>query len=121
MGPREFKGVTNFSTFLLDRSTGVLFMGARDAILAVDTKRLSQPPRKVGAGVRAERVSEDKIPKWRNKSLISGQTLLIGPSSISFQISWEVPEKKRQSCVAKGKTEVRMKLGDVTSCRSHFI
>uniref|UniRef100_H3CFE3 Sema domain-containing protein n=1 Tax=Tetraodon nigroviridis TaxID=99883 RepID=H3CFE3_TETNG len=59
-------GVTNFSTFLLDRSTGVLFMGARDAILAVDTNRRNQPPKK---------------------------------------ISWEVPEKKRQSCVTKGKTE----------------
>ncbi|CAF91796.1 unnamed protein product, partial [Tetraodon nigroviridis] len=60
----------NFSTFLLDRSTGVLFMGARDAILAVDTNRRNQPPKK---------------------------------------ISWEVPEKKRQSCVTKGKTEVDCK------------
>lgn len=48
IGPREFKGATNFSTFLLDRSTGVLFMGARDAILAVDTNRLHRPPEKVG-------------------------------------------------------------------------
>uniref|UniRef100_H3CEM5 Sema domain-containing protein n=1 Tax=Tetraodon nigroviridis TaxID=99883 RepID=H3CEM5_TETNG len=70
VGPREFGGVTNFSTFLLDRSTGVLFMGARDAILAVDTNRRNQPPKK---------------------------------------ISWEVPEKKRQSCVTKGKTEVDCK------------
>ncbi|KAM8899384.1 semaphorin-4F isoform 2-T2 [Spinachia spinachia] len=62
-----FHGVTNFSTFLLDRSTGTLFLGARDAILAVDTNRLSQ---------------KTKV------------------------ILWDVPEEKRRSCVAKGKTEV---------------
>lgn len=32
--------------------------------------------------------------------------MLTRPSSIFFQIPWEVPEKKRQSCVTKGKTEV---------------
>uniref|UniRef100_H2T8E5 Sema domain-containing protein n=1 Tax=Takifugu rubripes TaxID=31033 RepID=H2T8E5_TAKRU len=67
LGPREFKGVTNFSTFLLDRTTGMLFMGARDAILALDTNNLQQPVKK---------------------------------------IVWDVPERKRQSCVTKGKTEV---------------
>ncbi|TNM93547.1 hypothetical protein fugu_001723 [Takifugu bimaculatus] len=67
LGPREFKGVTNFSTFLLDRATGMLFMGARDAILALDTNNLQQPVKK---------------------------------------IVWDVPERKRQSCVTKGKTEV---------------
>lgn len=40
--------MTNFSTFLLDRTTGMLFMGARDAILALDTNNLQQPVKKVG-------------------------------------------------------------------------
>lgn len=40
--------MTNFSTFLLDRATGMLFMGARDAILALDTNNLQQPVKKVG-------------------------------------------------------------------------
>lgn len=66
LGPQQFRGVANFSTFLLDRSSGVLFLGARDAILAVDTNNLTQPPR---------------------------------------MIVWDVPEEKRKSCVAKGKTE----------------
>lgn len=61
VGPREFRGVANFSTFLLDSSTGVLFMGARDAILAVDTNRLDQPPRKVG------RVFSPKMQKKKIK------------------------------------------------------
>lgn len=38
----------NFSTFLLDPSTGMLFLGARDAILAVDANELGQAPQKVG-------------------------------------------------------------------------
>ncbi|XP_070711057.1 semaphorin-4F [Pempheris klunzingeri] len=67
LGPDRFRGVTNFSTFLLDRSSGVLFLGARDAILAVDTNKLDQQPN---------------------------------------MIVWDVPEEKRRSCVAKGKTEV---------------
>ncbi|XP_074555481.1 semaphorin-4F [Halichoeres trimaculatus] len=67
LGPGKFEGVSNFSTFLLDHSTGTLFLGARDAILAVDTYKLNQRPRK---------------------------------------IIWDVPEEKRRSCVAKGKTEV---------------
>ncbi|XP_055757278.1 semaphorin-4F-like isoform X2 [Salvelinus fontinalis] len=66
LGPQQFRGVANFSTFLLDRSSGILFLGARDAILAVDTNNLTQPPR---------------------------------------TIVWDVPEEKRKSCVAKGKTE----------------
>ncbi|XP_031706590.1 semaphorin-4F [Anarrhichthys ocellatus] len=65
--PEKFQGVANFSTFLLDRSTGTLFLGARDAILAVDTDKLNQKPK---------------------------------------VIVWDVPEEKRRSCVAKGKTEV---------------
>uniref|UniRef100_A0A3P9M5C8 Ssemaphorin 4F n=1 Tax=Oryzias latipes TaxID=8090 RepID=A0A3P9M5C8_ORYLA len=67
LGPQTFKNVTDFSTFLLDRSSGVLYLGAKDAILAVDTNNLNQQPRK---------------------------------------IVWDVPEDKRKSCVAKGKTEV---------------
>ncbi|XP_036969117.1 semaphorin-4F [Acanthopagrus latus] len=67
LGPAEFRGVGNFSTFLLDPSSGMLFLGARDAILAVDTNKLGQAPQK---------------------------------------IVWDVPEEKRRSCVAKGKTEV---------------
>uniref|UniRef100_A0A3Q2ZXY3 Ssemaphorin 4F n=2 Tax=Kryptolebias marmoratus TaxID=37003 RepID=A0A3Q2ZXY3_KRYMA len=66
LGPETFKGVTNFSTFHLDRPSGTLFLGARDAILAVDTKNLNKQPKK---------------------------------------IVWEVPEEKRTSCLAKGKTE----------------
>ncbi|XP_053199326.1 semaphorin-4F [Scomber japonicus] len=67
LGPDKLEGVANFSTFLLDQSTGTLFLGARDAILAVDINKLNQKPRK---------------------------------------IVWDVPEEKRRSCVAKGKTEV---------------
>ncbi|XP_023277542.1 semaphorin-4F-like [Seriola lalandi dorsalis] len=67
LDPKSFGGVTNFSTFLLDRSSGMLFLGARDAILSVDTNDLGKPP---------------------------------------LNITWDVPEEKRRSCVAKGKTEV---------------
>ncbi|KAM7377497.1 hypothetical protein PAMA_014008 [Pampus argenteus] len=67
LGQENFEGVANFSTFLLDRSSGTLFLGARDAIVAVDTNNLNQQPRK---------------------------------------IVWDVPEEKRRSCVAKGKTEI---------------
>ncbi|CAJ1086429.1 semaphorin-4F [Xyrichtys novacula] len=67
LGPEKFEGIANFSTFLLDRSSGMLFLGSRDAILAVDTYKLNQKPQK---------------------------------------IIWDVPEEKRRSCVAKGKTEV---------------
>ncbi|XP_013874519.1 semaphorin-4F [Austrofundulus limnaeus] len=66
LGSERFNHVTNFSTFQLDRSSGVLFLGARDAILAVDTKNLEQQPK---------------------------------------EIIWDVPEEKRNSCLAKGKTE----------------
>ncbi|XP_036452121.1 semaphorin-4F isoform X2 [Colossoma macropomum] len=37
---RDFGGVGNFSTFLMDRSSGMLYLGARDAIVAVDTANL---------------------------------------------------------------------------------
>ncbi|XP_044039284.1 semaphorin-4F isoform X2 [Siniperca chuatsi] len=67
LGPEKFSGVANFSTFLLDHLSGTLFVGARDAILAVDTNKMNQLPQK---------------------------------------IVWDVPEEKRRSCVAKGKTEV---------------
>ncbi|XP_062372352.1 semaphorin-4F [Sardina pilchardus] len=66
LGSRQLGGVSNFSTFLLDRSTGTLYLGARDAILAVNTNNLGQLP---------------------------------------LKITWDVPEDKRKSCVAKGKTE----------------
>lgn len=42
LGSETFGDVANFSTFLLDRSSGMLFLGARDAILAVDTKKLNE-------------------------------------------------------------------------------
>ncbi|XP_077962553.1 semaphorin-4F isoform X1 [Gasterosteus aculeatus] len=42
---KKFQDVANVSTFLLDRSTGTLLLGARDAILAVDTERLDQEPK----------------------------------------------------------------------------
>ncbi|XP_026154981.1 semaphorin-4F isoform X2 [Mastacembelus armatus] len=67
LDPETFGGVSNFTTFLLDHSTGRLFLGARDAILSIDTNGLAKPPHK---------------------------------------ITWDVPEEKRRSCVAKGKTEV---------------
>ncbi|KAG8006248.1 Semaphorin-4F, partial [Nibea albiflora] len=44
LGPKEFRNVANFSTFLLDQSSGVLYLGAKDAILAVDTNKPNQPP-----------------------------------------------------------------------------
>lgn len=47
LGPDRFEGVANFSTFLLDNKTGILFLGARDTILAVDINKLYQKPRKV--------------------------------------------------------------------------
>ncbi|XP_077598420.1 semaphorin-4F [Stigmatopora nigra] len=47
LGRRAFGRVSNFSTFLMDPSSGVLFMGARDTIVAVDTNKLNQPPRMV--------------------------------------------------------------------------
>ncbi|XP_051554223.1 semaphorin-4F-like isoform X1 [Myxocyprinus asiaticus] len=65
VGSHEFGGIYNFSTFLLDRESGILYLGARDAVIAVDTTNLSK--RKT--------------------------------------IEWSVPEEKRKSCVAKGKTE----------------
>ncbi|XP_028855040.1 semaphorin-4F [Denticeps clupeoides] len=47
LSPQHFGGVLNFSTFLLDRSSGMLYLGAQDAILAVDTGNLSQKPLKI--------------------------------------------------------------------------
>nr|XP_057922372.1 semaphorin-4F [Doryrhamphus excisus] len=47
IGPEVFKAVANFSTFLLDPTSGVLFLGARDTIVAVDTNKLTETPRTV--------------------------------------------------------------------------
>ncbi|XP_062240421.1 semaphorin-4F-like [Platichthys flesus] len=55
LDPKQFGGVANFSTFLLDRSSGLLFLGARDAILSVDTNQLDQPPRKITWDVPEEK------------------------------------------------------------------
>lgn len=94
MGPRELRA--NLSTFLLDRSKGVLFVGARDAILAVDTSNMNQPPKMVRTVVF--NVGRD----GKQRDILTPPPLLL-----SSQIVWDVPEKKRQSCVTKGKTEVR--------------
>ncbi|XP_051284459.1 semaphorin-4F [Dicentrarchus labrax] len=51
----EFSNVANFSTFLLDHSSGMLFLGARDAILAVDTNKLKQRPKKIVWDVPVEK------------------------------------------------------------------
>ncbi|XP_015251946.1 PREDICTED: semaphorin-4F-like isoform X1 [Cyprinodon variegatus] len=55
LGRETFKSVTNFSSFLLDPSSGTLFLGARDAILAIDTKNLNQPPKKIDWAVPKEK------------------------------------------------------------------
>ncbi|KAG7496867.1 semaphorin-4F-like [Solea senegalensis] len=55
LDPNKFGGVTNFSTFLLDRSSGMLFLGARDAILSVDTNQLDRPPRYITWDVSEEK------------------------------------------------------------------
>ncbi|XP_034020045.1 semaphorin-4F [Thalassophryne amazonica] len=47
LGPEDLEGVTNFSTFLLNRMSGVLYLGARDAILAVDTNKVKERPLKI--------------------------------------------------------------------------
>ncbi|KAM4564861.1 semaphorin-4F [Fundulus diaphanus] len=44
---KTFKSVTNVSTFLLHPSSSTLFLGARNAILAVDTRDLNQQPKKI--------------------------------------------------------------------------
>ncbi|XP_077445446.1 semaphorin-4F [Stigmatopora argus] len=65
LGRRAFGGVANFSTFLLDPSSGVLFMGARDAIVAVDTNNLNEPPRTV---------VWDVPPEGRNTCMTKGKS-----------------------------------------------
>ncbi|XP_068164037.1 semaphorin-4F [Antennarius striatus] len=55
LGPDELMGVTNFSTFLLHHSSGMLYLGARDAILAVDTNKLNQKPQMIVWDVREEK------------------------------------------------------------------
>ncbi|MED6279840.1 hypothetical protein CHARACLAT_004827 [Characodon lateralis] len=50
-----FKSVTNITTFLLDPSSGTLFLGARDAILALDTTNLNQQPKKIVWAVPEEK------------------------------------------------------------------
>ncbi|XP_056604053.1 semaphorin-4F isoform X1 [Triplophysa dalaica] len=42
LGSSEFGSVYNFSTFLMDTSSGILYLGARDAVVAVDTSNLSK-------------------------------------------------------------------------------
>jgi len=42
LGSLELRNTYNFSTFLLDRASGMLYLGARDAIIAVDTANLSK-------------------------------------------------------------------------------
>ncbi|XP_076843409.1 LOW QUALITY PROTEIN: semaphorin-4F [Brachyhypopomus gauderio] len=42
VGNSEFKNAANFSAYLLDRSSGMLYLGAKDAIVAVDTANLSK-------------------------------------------------------------------------------
>ncbi|KAM9835236.1 semaphorin-4F isoform X4 [Syngnathus typhle] len=44
---REFGAVANFSTLLLDPASGLLFLGARDTIVALDTNKLNEPVRTV--------------------------------------------------------------------------
>ncbi|XP_026792720.3 semaphorin-4F [Pangasianodon hypophthalmus] len=41
----EFDDVANISTFLLDRESGILYLGARDAIVAVDTANKLKSPK----------------------------------------------------------------------------
>uniref|UniRef100_A0A3B5QWT1 Ssemaphorin 4F n=1 Tax=Xiphophorus maculatus TaxID=8083 RepID=A0A3B5QWT1_XIPMA len=67
-----FKGVTNFSTFLLDSSKGTLFLGAKDAILAVDTNNLKQPPKKVmlQCRIRADCNNYIRLLEFLNDGLI---------------------------------------------------
>ncbi|XP_061768500.1 semaphorin-4F isoform X1 [Nerophis ophidion] len=47
VGSEVFRGVSNFSTFLLDPTSDVLFLGARDTIMAVDINKLTETPRTV--------------------------------------------------------------------------
>ncbi|TMS02109.1 Semaphorin-4F [Larimichthys crocea] len=55
LGPKEFRDVANFSTFLLDQSSGMLYLGAKDAILAVDTNKPNQPPQMIVWDVPVDR------------------------------------------------------------------
>ncbi|KAF7657398.1 hypothetical protein LDENG_00027570 [Lucifuga dentata] len=55
LGPQKLGGVANFSTLLLDRSSGMLFLGAMDAILVVDTNNLNRPPRMITWDVPEEK------------------------------------------------------------------
>ncbi|XP_068186536.1 semaphorin-4F-like [Antennarius striatus] len=47
LGPEELRGVSYLSTFLMDHSSGMLYLGAKDAILAVDTNKLNQQPQMI--------------------------------------------------------------------------
>lgn len=55
LGRETFKSVMNFSSFLLDPTSDTLFLGAKDAILALDTKNLKQQPRKIVWAVPEEK------------------------------------------------------------------
>lgn len=65
LGPQFLGGVSNLSVFLLDRSSGLLYLGGRDALLALDTTRPSQPPQKIVWDVPLEK---------RNSCVAKGKT-----------------------------------------------
>ncbi|XP_023693915.1 semaphorin-4F isoform X1 [Paramormyrops kingsleyae] len=44
---QQFYNLSNFSTFLLDPSTATLYLGARDAILAIDTNDLTKRAKQI--------------------------------------------------------------------------
>lgn len=55
LGPQDLAGVSNLSVFLLDRRSGQLYLGGRDALLALDTANPTQPPRKIIWDVPSEK------------------------------------------------------------------
>lgn len=65
LGSQSLAGVSNLSVFLLDRSSGLLYLGGRDALLALDTARPTQPPRKI---------TWDVPPEKRKSCVAKGKT-----------------------------------------------
>ncbi|KAJ0006381.1 hypothetical protein NQD34_013654 [Periophthalmus magnuspinnatus] len=55
LGPTDLAGVSNLSVFLLDRDSGQLFLGGRDALLFLDTTRPTQAPSKIIWDVPSEK------------------------------------------------------------------
>lgn len=47
LGAQHLGRVSNLSVFLLDRKTGLLYLGGRDALLALDTTKPTEPPQKI--------------------------------------------------------------------------